>query len=93
MATDPPLKSSPDLPRAQRIPPATRGSSNDAADLAVAVPVSMTRNDIADYLGLTAETVSRTLGRMKRAGDIAITDAHHITIVRPVALRDIAKGF
>ena len=72
---------------------APRGSSNDAADLAGAVPVPMTRNDIADYLGLTVETVSRTLGRMKRSGDIAITDAHHITIVRPEQLRDIAEGF
>jgi CRP/FNR family transcriptional regulator len=72
---------------------APRGSSKEAADLAVAVPVPMTRNDIADYLGLTVETVSRTLSRLKRAGDIAITDAHHITIVRPESLRDIAEGF
>ena len=72
---------------------APRGSKNDDADIAGPVPVPMTRSDIADYLGLTVETVSRTLSRLKKAGHIAITDAHHITIAQPHALRDIAEGF
>lgn len=62
-------------------------------DIAEPVPVPMNRSDIADYLGLTVETVSRTLSRFKKAGHIAITDAHHITIVAPDTLRDMAEGF
>ena len=57
------------------------------------VPVPMTRGDVADYLGLTVETVSRTLSRLKKAGLIAISEAHSITIVKPDELRDIAEGF
>ena len=32
----------------------------------------MTRNDIADYLGLTLETVSRVLSRLGRAGIVSV---------------------
>ena len=80
MATDQPPNSSPDLPRAQRIPLAPRDSESDDAG-------------IADYLGLTVETVSRILSRLKKAGHMAIIDAHHITIAQPDALSDIAGGY
>jgi CRP/FNR family transcriptional regulator, nitrogen fixation regulation protein len=40
-----------------------------------AVTLPMTRRDIADYLGLTLETVSRALARLKRKGAIGFTDA------------------
>jgi CRP/FNR family transcriptional regulator len=36
------------------------------------IPVPMSRQDIADYLGLTIETVSRTLSNFAREGKIAI---------------------
>jgi CRP/FNR family transcriptional regulator, nitrogen fixation regulation protein len=32
----------------------------------------MTCNDIADYLGLTVETVSRALSRLRRAGAVSL---------------------
>jgi CRP/FNR family transcriptional regulator, nitrogen fixation regulation protein len=40
-----------------------------------AITLPMTRRDIADYLGLTLETVSRALTRLKRKGAIGFTDA------------------
>ncbi|MGY4622821.1 CRP-like cAMP-binding protein [Bradyrhizobium sp. USDA 4486] len=36
------------------------------------IPLSMRRQDIADYLGLTIETVSRTFTRLQRHGAIEI---------------------
>jgi CRP/FNR family transcriptional regulator, nitrogen fixation regulation protein len=40
----------------------------------------MQRLDIADYLGLTIETVCRTLSAFKRAGTIGIPNAHRIEL-------------
>lgn len=45
-----------------------------------ALDVPMSRNDIADYLGLTIETVCRVLSAMKREGTIAIPSPHRIEI-------------
>lgn len=53
------------------------------------VELAMSRQDIADYLGLTIETVSRTLSQLERDGVIALPSA------RRVALKDrrALKGF
>jgi CRP/FNR family nitrogen fixation transcriptional regulator len=40
----------------------------------------MSRNDIADYLGLTIETVCRVLSSFKREGVIAIPNPHRIEL-------------
>jgi CRP/FNR family transcriptional regulator, nitrogen fixation regulation protein len=40
----------------------------------------MSRNDIADYLGLTIETVCRTLSAFKRDRVIAIPNAQRIEL-------------
>ncbi len=42
--------------------------------------LAMTRADIADYLGLTLETVSRTMSRFKRDGLIEMPSANRIMI-------------
>ncbi len=46
----------------------------------------MSRGDIADYLGLTVETVSRTLGDLRRRRVIQIEDAHQVRIIDPTLL-------
>jgi CRP/FNR family nitrogen fixation transcriptional regulator len=48
--------------------------------------VTMTRNDIADYLGLTVETVCRMLSIFKRDGAIGIPNPHRIEICDREAL-------
>jgi CRP/FNR family transcriptional regulator len=52
----------------------------------------MTRTDLADYLGLTIETVSRSLGAMKRDGLIALEQAHEVMLLKPQRLAEIAAG-
>jgi CRP/FNR family transcriptional regulator len=50
----------------------------------------MGRLDIADYLGLTIETVSRTLTQLKRQGIIALPCPQEVVLLRPAALRALA---
>ena len=45
-----------------------------------AVDLPMSRNDIADYLGLTIETVSRSLTQLEREGAIALPSTRHVEI-------------
>jgi CRP-like cAMP-binding protein len=46
-----------------------------------ALDLPMSRNDIADYLGLTIETVCRVLSVFKRDGVIAIPNPHRIELL------------
>ncbi len=52
----------------------------------------MTRGDIADYLGLTIETVSRTLSWMRSQGMIEVGKGYAITIVSAAKLDVLAAG-
>ncbi|MGE0859748.1 MAG: Crp/Fnr family transcriptional regulator [Gammaproteobacteria bacterium] len=52
--------------------------------------LSMSRYDIANYLGLAAETVSRALGRLQDAGVIAVK-GKQVTLLARAALQDIAE--
>ena len=54
-----------------------------------AIDLPMSRQDMADYLGLTIETVSRTLSQMEREGLIAIPNARQIRLLRREALEDL----
>jgi CRP/FNR family nitrogen fixation transcriptional regulator len=51
------------------------------------IELAMTRQDIADYLGLTVETVSRTLSQFERNGVIALSTARRIRLKNRAALR------
>jgi CRP/FNR family transcriptional regulator len=57
-----------------------------------AVDVPMTRSDIADYLGLTIETVSRTLSKLKQDGLIALWTSARIEIRDREQLEELAAG-
>jgi len=52
-----------------------RVGSNHILDLA------MPRHDIADYLGLTLETVSRMFAELKGIGAIELESARHVHLV------------
>ena len=52
----------------------------------------MTRIDIADYLGLTIETVSRTFTRLNAEGLIDIVSQSAMVIRDPTGLEALARG-
>lgn len=56
------------------------------------IDVPMTRGDIADYLGLTVETVSRTLTRLRQDGLIALPVPTRIQVLDRKGLENLASG-
>jgi CRP/FNR family transcriptional regulator len=56
------------------------------------IDLPMNRSEIADYLGLTIETVSRQLSKLKQAGVIAILGSHAIELRKPQQLSELAAG-
>lgn len=54
------------------------------------IDLVMTRQDIADYLGLTIETVSRAFGKLKREGLIDVYSAHTVEILDMPAVEELA---
>jgi CRP/FNR family nitrogen fixation transcriptional regulator len=64
----------------------------DRRDAKRAVELPMSRTDIADYLGLTIETVCRVLSAFKRAGTIAIPTPHRIELCDRRTLEAVGEG-
>ena len=60
---------------------AERQGSDDEVDLV------MSRQDIADYLGLAIETVSRTMSQLEREAAIGMPNARHIVLRNTTLLR------
>jgi CRP/FNR family transcriptional regulator len=56
------------------------------------VRLPMTRGDIADYLGLTIETVSRTFTRLRKEGVIELPEVQTVEIRDEEGLRALAEG-
>lgn len=51
----------------------------------------MNRNQIADYLGLTVETVSRSFGKLRKRGIVELVGNDEVLILDPLRLREIGK--
>jgi CRP-like cAMP-binding protein len=56
------------------------------------VVLAMSRYDIADYLALAAETVSRTLSELGQSGAIRLEDTHRVRILARNALEECGGG-
>lgn len=54
------------------------------------INLAMTRQDVADYLGLTIETVSRTLSQLERDNVIELPSTRQIRLRNLDALEDLA---
>ncbi len=66
------------------------GSAGQCASVYFVLP--MARGDIADYLGITIETVVRTLKKLRDEGIIDVSNTSDIEIRNPLALRILANG-
>lgn len=65
--------------------------SHDAAESNYAqFDLPLTRADIADFLGLTIETVSRQLTKLRKSGALEIEANRHLTIPDMAALKEIS---
>ncbi|MCA0394903.1 MAG: Crp/Fnr family transcriptional regulator [Proteobacteria bacterium] len=62
------------------------------ADADPRLSLPMTRGDIADHLGLTIETVSRSFTRLREQGVIALPDPQHVEILDAKALDQLASA-
>lgn len=69
---------------------AERGGNDEGAD--DGIRLAMTASDIADFLGLTIETVSRMTSQLKREGVIRSAGYRRLAIVDREALQGIAAG-
>lgn len=64
----------------------------DRRDAKRAIELPMSRTDIADYLGLTIETVCRVLSGFKRDAVIAIPNAHQIELRDRQAIEAVCEA-
>ena len=65
-----------------------RRSNTDTPGEVGAMPLPMTRDQIANYLGLTLETVSRQFSALKKEGVIDFSDRKTLSILDLPALQD-----
>jgi CRP/FNR family transcriptional regulator, anaerobic regulatory protein len=73
---------------AQRMRESSIGTEEDFEGAYIELPLS--RTEMADYLGLTLETVGRMMQRLARSGIIAIRPRRGLIIINPAELRLLA---
>ena len=56
-----------------------------------ALPLKLSRAEVADYLGLTTETVSRAMGKLKKRSVIGLMGSHEIVVLDNNKLHKIAE--
>jgi len=66
-----------------------RFSANGPREKSEHINLPMTRLDIADFLGLTIETVSRAFSALKKSETINFTDSHSCQILNIQKVRDL----
>ena len=69
---------------------ARRAGNEHGPATEIEIPIS--RVDMADYLGLTIETVSRTMTNLIKRGVIQSNTRYRFTIRKPALLRSLADG-
>lgn len=52
----------------------------------------MKRSDIADFLGLTIETISRNLTKLRKLGIIDLPTTQRVCVNKPTVLRELAES-
>lgn len=70
---------------------ALMGRVGESNDCRVCFDIPMPRSDIADFLGLSHETVSRTLTRLRLAGVIDLPNKHRVCVRQPSTLKALAE--
>jgi CRP/FNR family transcriptional regulator len=66
--------------------------AGEAAGPGACIELPMTRSDIADYLGLTIETVSRKLNELRGLGVIRLETPSRVRITDPERIEAIAEA-
>jgi CRP/FNR family transcriptional regulator len=77
---------------AERLASFLMSFARPASDGSMQVFLPMSRGDIADYLGLTIETVSRLVTRFRTASWIRLLDAHTLAITDRPALEALSEN-
>ena len=56
------------------------------------IALPMTRSEMADYLGLTIETISRTITQLRKMGAIELDGLHQVRMTSEETLRRVAES-
>lgn len=64
---------------------------DDRQDGDGSIDLPMTRTDIGDYLGMTIETVSRNLAKLRQLGVLRLKNTRCIEVLNPEKLRQLSQ--